>query len=125
MGANGNRAAWNGASFKEGERTWRVVECYRGKLHVLEMADKIGTLKLPRKSESPDVTYVMFKKDGSGIKTISKYNKDCDKEYEIHYQDHCGMNPHGHIWHDGRPDDAIPLTKDMKDKILQIEKIVL
>lgn len=83
-------------------------------MKVIELKDPKANHKAPEESHSPNSVYVMFNKDGKGIKSISKYGSDCKKVFEIHTVPHKGLSPHYHEWSNGRPGDAKPLTPEME-----------
>lgn len=66
----------------------------------------------------------MFNKNGDGIKSISKYDGNCKKVFEIHTADHKGLGPHFHPWENGRPTGAKPLTPELKKLLNDIRLLI-
>lgn len=108
MGANGSFASGR-TSTEEGCR-WRTVMTLPNGV----IKDRKANHKAPEESHSPNSVYVMFNKNGDGIKSISKYGADGKKEYEIHTVDHKGLGIHYHKWGNGKPLPPQPLTDAMK-----------
>jgi hypothetical protein len=113
MGANGSFA--NGSIATENGRRWQTVHVLKDGTKVIELKKK-GAVKLPEESHSPNTTYAIFNKDGSGVKAIAKYGADGKKLWEIHTTDHKGLGAHYHKWKDGKPldEEPHPLTPAMK-----------
>ena len=82
MGANGSAAS--GSTATEIGRRWKTVAVLPNGMKVIELKNPKSNHKAPEESQSPNSIYVMFNKDGNGIKSISKYDGDCKKVYEIH-----------------------------------------
>lgn len=121
MGANGSRATHGREDGVWGR--WREVEVLDDAARVIEMRNPGDSQKPPLESRAPGEVYVMPKKGGGGVKSISVYGGDRKKSYEIHFQNHKGMNPHYHLWKDGVPEDAIPMnaeTEQMAERILSL-----
>lgn len=122
MGANGSAAS--GSTSTEIGRRWKTVAVLANGMKVIELKDSKANHKAPEESRSPNSIYVMFNKDGNGIKSISKYDGDCKKVFEIHTVDHKGMGVHYHPWHNGRPGDAKPLTDSMKKMLKNLFSLI-
>lgn len=113
MGGNG--------SFKRGEtlsaenRKYETVFMIDENTAILEQKDKRKGIKLPEESHTPGRIYAAFRKDGKDVKLIAVYNENGLKLYEIHTDDHRGLNPHYHPWKNGKPeeDKVYPLEMDM------------
>ena len=122
MGANGSFAS--GATASESGRRWKTVAVLSNGFKVIELKDKNAQHKAPEESHSPNSVYVMFNKNGKGIKSISFFGSDGKKDYEIHTTPHKKLGAHYHKWTNGKPGEAIPLTSSMK-KILDEVKSLL
>lgn len=122
MGANGSAAS--GSTSTESGRNWKTVLVLPNGMKVIELKNPKANHKAPEESHSPNSLYVMFNKDGKGIKSISKHGEDCKKVFEIHTQDHKGLGVHYHPWHNGRPDDAAPLTPAMKKMLDDLNSFI-
>lgn len=122
MGANGSFAKGSTAT-QEGRR-WKTVVTLSNGMKVIELKDPKSNHKAPEESHTPNSVYVMFNKNGNGIKSISKYGSDGKKDYEIHTVDHKGMGVHYHPWNNGHPGDATSLTDSMKKMIDNLNSII-
>lgn len=122
MGGNGSFA--NGSTATEEGRRWKTIAILPNGAKVIELKNPKSNHKAPEESHTPDSTYVMFNKDGNGIKSISKYGSDGKKIFEIHTVDHKGMGAHYHKWKNGRPGDAARLTNAMKKLLDDIYSII-
>lgn len=122
MGANGSAAS--GSTSTEIGRRWKTVAALPNGMKVIELKNPKTNHKAPEESHSPNSIYVMFNKDGNGIKSISKYDGDCKKVYEIHTVDHKGLGVHYHPWHNGRPGEASPLTAAMKKILDELKSLI-
>ena len=122
MGGNGSFA--NGSTATEEGRRWKTIAILPNGAKVIELKNPKSNHKAPEESHTPGSTYVMFNKDGNGIKSISKYGSDGKKIFEIHTVDHKGMGAHYHKWKNGRPGDAARLTNAMKKLLDDIYSII-
>lgn len=122
MGANGSFAS--GTTATEEGRLWKTVAVLSNGFKVIELKNPKSNHKAPEESHSPNSVYVMFNKDGGGIKSISKYGADGKKDYEIHTVDHKGLGPHYHKWHDGKPDVPKSLTASMRKILDEVNSII-
>lgn len=122
MGANGSFAS--GSTATEEGRRWRTVMTLPNGVKVIELKNRKANHKAPEESHSPNSVYVMFNKDGNGIKSISKYGADGKKEYEIHTVDHKGLGVHYHIWKNGRPLPPHPITDAMKQLLNEVKSLI-
>lgn len=122
MGANGSAAS--GSTSTEIGRRWKTVAVLPNGMKVIELKNPKTNHKAPEESHSPNSIYVMFNKDGNGIKSISKYDGDCKKVFEIHTVDHKGLGVHYHPWHNGRPGEASPLTAAMKKMLDELKSLI-
>lgn len=77
MGGNGSFA--NGSTSTEAGRRWTTVAVLSNGVKIIELKDKKANHKSPEESHSPNSVYVMFNKDGHGIKSISKYGSIGEK----------------------------------------------
>ena len=48
----------------------------------------------------PAAIYAIFRKDGKDVKSIAQYGKNGQKIWEIHTDEHHGLQPHYHKWED-------------------------
>lgn len=122
MGGNGSFA--KGSTAAEEGRRWKTVLVLPNGAKVIELKNPLSNHKAPEESHSPNSVYVMFNKNGKGIKSISKYGSDGKKIYEIHTVDHKGLGVHFHLWKDGRPGDATPLTDSLKKELNKIKILI-
>ena len=122
MGANGSAAS--GSTATEIGRRWKTVAVLPNGMKVIELKNPKSNHKAPEESQSPNSIYVMFNKDGNGVKSISQYDGDCKKVYEIHTVDHKGLGVHYHPWHNGRPGEASPLTATMKKMLDELKSLI-
>lgn len=122
MGGNGSFA--KGSTATEEGRRWKTVLVLPNGAKVIELKKPLSNHKAPEESHSPNSVYVMFNKNGKGIKSISKYGSDGKKIYEIHTVDHKGLGAHFHLWKDGRPGDATPLTDSLKKELDKIKILI-
>lgn len=122
MGANGSSAS--GSTYSEIGRRWKTVAVLSNGMKVIELKNSKANHKAPEESHSPNSVYVMFNKDGRGIKSISKYDEDCKKVFEIHTVNHKGLGAHYHPWHTGRPVDAKPLTATMRKMLDDLKSLI-
>jgi len=122
MGANGSVAS--GSTATEEGRRWKTIVVLPNGMKVIELKDHKANHKAPEESHAPNSVYVMFNKNGDGIKSVSKYGGDCKKVFEIHTVDHKGLGVHYHPWHDGRPWGARPLTEAMKKMMEDLNSLV-
>ncbi len=122
MGANGSKAS--GSTSTEIGRRWKTVAVLPNGMKVIELKNPKSNHKAPEESHSANSVYVMFNKDGSGIKSISKYDGESKKVFEIHTVDHKGLGVHYHPWHNGRPEDPKPLTAGMKKMLDELNSII-
>lgn len=122
MGANGSFAS--GSTATEEGRRWQTVMTLPNGVKVIELKNRKANHKAPEESHSPNSVYVMFNKDGNGIKSISKYGTDGKKEYEIHTVDHKGLGIHYHIWKDGHPLLPHPITEEMKHLLNEVKSLI-
>lgn len=111
-------------SATENGRRWQTVHVLKDGTKVIELKKK-GAVKLPEESHSPNSTYAIFNKDGSGVKAISKYGADGKKIWEIHTTDHKGLGPHYHKWKDRKPldEEPHPLTPAMKKLLKNVSDL--
>lgn len=123
MGGNGSYA--NGSTATEEGRNWKTVLTLTNGAKVIELKNPKANHKAPEESHSPNAVYVMFNKNGNGIKSISKYGSDGKKVFEIHTVDHKGLGCHYHPWSGGRPGAATPLTTSMKNLLYDINSLIL
>lgn len=122
MGGNGSFA--NGSTATEEGRRWKTVAVLPNGVKVIELKNPKANHKAPEESHTPNSVYVMFNKDGNGIKSISQYGSDGKKEFEIHTVDHKGLGTHYHPWKDGRPGEAAPLTDKLKKLLNDIKSLI-
>lgn len=122
MGANGSFAS--GSTAVEEGRRWRTVMSLSNGMKVIELKNRKDNHKAPEESLSPNSVYVMFNKDGNGIKSISKYGADGKKVYEMHTADHKGLGAHYHIWKDGRPLPPYSVTEEMKRLLSEVKALI-
>ena len=115
MGGNGSFA--NRATATEAGRRWKTVYVTESGIKIIEMKKPKAALKLPEESHSPNSIYAIFNKGGKGLKGIAKYGADGKKIFEIHTTDHNGLGAHFHLWKEGHPLEAKPLTDSMKKLI--------
>ena len=128
MGGNGSFV--RGLANCEDGRQWRTIaQC--GKIQILQLKNRSLGDKLPEESHTPGRVYAIFRKDGKDVKAIAQYDKNGQKIWEIHTDEHDGMSPHYHKWEDvgngkrGQQKDAHKLTKKMKSilrKVRNFEK---
>lgn len=124
MGGNGSKAG--GSLESESGRRWKTVMVLPSGVKILEPKATGSSLKLPEESHTPNSIYAIFKKDGSGVKSIAQYGDDCKKIYEIHLdhdQHHGNIGPHYHKWANGKPGDAINLDSDKQQLVNQIKHL--
>ena len=114
MGGNGSFI--HGWTATESGRRWQTILVLEDGTKVIELKNKKGAVKLPEESHSPDSTYAIFNKNGTGVKAIAKYGTDGKKIWEIHTTDHKSLGAHYHKWKDGKPldEEPHPLTPAMK-----------
>ena len=122
MGANGSAAS--GSTSIEIGRRWKTVAVLPNGMKVIELKNPKSNHKAPEESRSPNSVYVMFNKDGRGYKSISIYDRNCEKVYEIHTADHKGLGVHYHPWRNGRAGDATPLTAAMRKMLEELKSII-
>ena len=122
MGANGSFAS--GSTATEEGRRWRTVMVLPNGVKVIELKNRKDNHKAPEESHSPNSVYVMFNKNGDGIKSISKYGADGKKVYEIHTVDHKGLGIHYHKWENGRPLPPHSITESMKRMLDNIKSLI-
>lgn len=122
MGGNGSFA--KGSTATEDGRRWKTVAVLANGTKVIELKNQKANHKAPEESNTPNSVYVMFNKDGNGIKSISKYGSDSKKEFEIHTADHKGLGIHCHFWNEGKSGEAIPLTEKMKKMLDDIKSLI-
>ncbi len=122
MGGNGSFA--NGSTAIEIGRRWKTVTILPNGMKVIELKDSRSNHKAPEESHSPNNIYVMFNKDGNGIKSISKYGCNGEKLFEIHTTDHKGLGVHFHQWEHGKQGEANPLTDAMKKILDDLKSII-
>ena len=101
MGANGSKS--HGLTEPEEGRRWKTIEVLPNGVKIIEFKNSKTPTKMPEESHSPNVIYGMMFKKGNGLKSISVYDSDCLKIYELHNEDHDGLGPHFHYWEKGRP----------------------
>lgn len=122
MGANGS--ASSGSTATEEGRRWKTVATLSNGYKVIELKDRNAQHKAPEESHSPNSVYVMFNKDGNGLKSISSYDDDCKKEFEIHTQPHKNLGEHYHKWENGKAGPAEPLTEKMKSILDEVKSLI-
>ena len=122
MGGNGSAA--NGSTSTEVGRRWKTVITLPNGMKVIELKNPKDNHKSPEESHSPNSTYILFNKNGKGIKSISKYDGNCKKVFEIHTVDHKGLGAHYHLWHNGRPEGAEPLTAAMRKLLNEVNSLI-
>lgn len=122
MGANGSFAS--GITAIEENRRWRTVEMLSNGVKVIELKNPKDNHKAPEESHSPNAVYVMFNKNGAGIKSVSVYGSDGRKIYEIHTIAHKQLGAHYHMWQDGKPMEALDLTAPMKKMLAEITNLI-
>lgn len=122
MGANGSFAS--GSTATEEGRNWKTVTVLKNGFKVIQLKNPNANHKAPEESHSPNSVYVMFNKNGSGIKSISFYGSDGKKDYEIHTVNHKGLGAHYHKWENGKPGDPKPLTQKMKDILQEVNSLI-
>lgn len=114
----------------EDGRAWRTIaQC--GKVQIIQMKDSKRMIKLPEESHTPGRIYAIFRRDGKDVKSIAQYGKNGQKIWEIHTDEHHGLQPHYHKWEDkgngkrGQANGAYKLTRRMKSilrKVRNFEK---
>lgn len=82
MGGNGSLA--NGSTATEEGRRWKTVAVLPNGAKVIELKNPKANHKAPEESHTPNSVYVMFNKDGNGIKSISQYGNDGKKEFDLY-----------------------------------------
>lgn len=122
MGGNGSFA--NGSTAIEEGRRWKTVAILSNGAKVIELKNPKASHKAPEESHTPNSVYVMFNKGGNGIKSISQYGSDGKKEFEIHTVDHKGLGIHYHLWKDGSPEEAAPLTDKLKKLVNDVKSLI-
>lgn len=122
MGGNGSLA--KGSTATEEGRRWKTAFILSNGAKVIELKDSKANHKAPEESHTPNSVYVMFNKDGNGIKSISKYGNDGKKDFEIHTIDHKGLGTHYHPWNNGRAGEATSLTDSIKKMLDDIKSLI-
>ena len=119
MGANGSHAS--GVLNTEEGRAYKLLFNMGDNIVFLEQKDPKKKGKLPEESHTPNRIYVAFMANGRDVKEIAKYDKDGKKVWAIHTNEHKGIQPHYHIWKDGKPTkDGFELTSEMKSLLKKV-----
>ena len=100
MGANGSLARTGGKS-PVGDAYDNIGKV--GKIHVVQLKNPKQNVNLPPKSVVPNCIVAIFCKNGADVQKLAGYGPDCMKQWEVHTEDHYGLNPHYHPWEDGKP----------------------
>lgn len=122
MGSNGSFAS--GSTTIEENRRWKTVMVLSNGVKIIELKNPKSNHKAPEESHKKNSIYVMYNKNGNGIKSISKYGTDGKKVFEIHTVDHKGLGIHYHPWHNGKAGNALRLTNAMKQLFDSINKMI-
>ena len=106
---------------------WNVIR-QKDNMFVYEMKDSKAALKPPERGQVPNSFVIMYHKDSDkiqGIKSITHFNDDGVRDYEIHTTDHKGLGSHYHVFKDGKLPVGEPqsLTPELKN-ILDVAKNV-
>lgn len=100
MGANGSHA--NGSLESELGRNWKTTDTV-GEIQIVQKKKSKESVKLPEESHTPNRIYAIFNKNGEDVHSIAKYGPDGKKIWEIHVNNHNGIQPHYHPCEEGRP----------------------
>ena len=104
MGANGSHA--NGSLESELGRNWKTTGTV-GDIQIVQKKNTSESVKLPEESHTPNRLYAIFNKKGNDVQAIAKYGPDGKKIWEIHTNNHNGIQPHYHPCKDGHPIQTI------------------
>jgi len=119
MGGNGSHVS--GILNTEEGRAYKTLFKISNNIVVLEQKSSKQKGKLPEESHTPNRVYATFFGDGHDIKEIAKYDKNGHKEWAIHTNNHKGLQPHYHIWSNGKPSkEGFPLTKGMQSLLKKV-----
>lgn len=111
MGGNGSYI--KGMYDNESEREYRTVHDLSKNIKVIELKKRGSHNSMPRTSHTANRVYVIFYKDGSGVKEIARYGKNHELKWVIHTHEHSdkkGIYKEGHVhyWKKGKPTSKYP-----------------
>lgn len=106
---------------------WNVVR-NKGNMYVYEMKNPKAALKPPVSDQIPNSFVIMYRKATDkmqGIKSITSYDANGIRDYEIHTADHKGLGPHFHKFingtiPDGEPQSLTPELQSILDKAKEV-----
>ncbi|MBQ9363998.1 MAG: hypothetical protein IJT97_11385 [Bacteroidaceae bacterium] len=106
MGGNGSFGS--GSLEMESGRDYRTRYSISKNIKVIELKPHVKHGTMPTESHTANRVYVTMKKDGSGVREISRMGKDHKKQWSIHTDVHKQFK-HGHVhyWKDGKPTGRI------------------
>ena len=95
----GSRGAFLDKGFSV--QKWKAVGYTSEGIKILEPIDKKKSRSLPERSNTPETTYVLYRKNGD-FDQIRKFNKNRIPKYDIDYGIHNGIKfLHVHYYKDG------------------------
>lgn len=106
---------------------WNVVR-QKGDMYVYEMKNPKAALKPPERGQVPNSYVVMHHKASDktqGVKSVTHYNEDGVRDYEIHTTPHKGLSEHYHSYEKGKTPigDPKPLTPELQKILEQAKEI--
>lgn len=124
MGGNGS---FSSSSLEtESGRNYHTIYSLSKNIKVIKMKDGVKHGTMPTESHTANRVYVTMRKDGSGVREISRYGKDHKKQWTIHTHEHRPYKVHYHKWKNGKQqEEAFPLTPKLKklyEKIIKMQK---
>lgn len=131
MGGNGSFS--RGMYDKESERDYKTAYSLSKNIKVIELKNPGSHNTMPRTSHTANRVYVTMKKDGSGVREVTRYGKDHKARWSIHTEEHKEgkerwKNGHVHFYknggHHGRPHKLSdhPRLQRLLDKIRKMER---
>lgn len=111
MGGNGS--FMRGELSREENREYRTEYSLGKNIKIIKMKEHVVHGTMPVRSHSPNRVYVTMRKDGSGVREITRYGKDHQIKWSIHTQEHKDKhgiykNGHVHFWKNGKPTSKYP-----------------
>ena len=106
---------------------WNVVR-NKGNMYVYEMKNPKSALKPPERGQIPNSFVIMHHKPSDktqGVKSVTHFDENGVRDYEIHTTDHKGLEPHYHIFENGKipVGDPKSLTAELQNVLNKAKKI--
>ncbi|MDO4511685.1 MAG: hypothetical protein Q4B68_07715 [Bacteroidales bacterium] len=97
-GSSSSKVSYNISDKEQEGGNWNVVSKKNG-MYVYEMKNPDAPIKPPEHSKFPNRIVIMYHRSTDktqGVKTVTHYDENGNRDFEIHTANHKGIQPHVH-----------------------------